>query len=151
MLKQSEPRVLYQTVCDSLWGCLLQFHRLLKQQLSAKEWEKKLPPPPSKTGVSKLVGWRFYLCSQLQLLVFVPVLQEGVLLYLCHWQGLRLRAGIVGIERNIEKKQQQTGQQVSQAFKDLDALIDKASLPQLNDFESTEWFVMCRLRIWSVW
>ena len=43
-------------------------------------------------------------------------------------QGLRLRAGIVGIERNIEKKQQQTGQQVSQAFKDLDALIDKASL-----------------------
>ena len=33
----------------------------------------------------------------------------------------------MGIERNIEKKQQQTGQQVSQAFKDLDALIDKAS------------------------
>ena len=45
----------------------------------------------------------------------------------CLMQGLRLRAGIVGIERNIEKKQQQTGQQVSQAFKDLDALIDKAS------------------------
>ena len=43
-------------------------------------------------------------------------------------QGLRLRAGIVGIERNIEKKQRQTGQQVSQAFKDLDALINKVSL-----------------------
>ena len=34
----------------------------------------------------------------------------------------------MGIERNIEKKQQQTGQQVSQAFKDLDALINKVSL-----------------------
>ena len=50
-------------------------------------------------------------------------------LYVCTVcvQGLKLRAGIVGIERNIEKKQQQTGQQVSQAFKDLDALIDKVS------------------------
>ena len=51
---------------------------------------------------------------------------------ICVGQGLRLRAGIVGIERNIEKKQQQTGQQVSQAFKDLDALINKASLPTYN-------------------
>ena len=34
----------------------------------------------------------------------------------------------MGIERNIERKQQQTGQQVSQAFKDLDALIDKVRL-----------------------
>ena len=45
-------------------------------------------------------------------------------------QGLKLRAGIVGIERNIEKKQQQTGHQVSQAFRDLDALIDKVNLYQ---------------------
>ena len=41
-----------------------------------------------------------------------------------------MRAGIVGIERNIEKKQQQTGHQVSQAFRDLDALIDKVNLYQ---------------------
>ena len=40
-------------------------------------------------------------------------------------QVLKMRAGIVGIERSIEKKQQQTGHEVSQAFKDLDALIDK--------------------------
>ena len=39
-----------------------------------------------------------------------------------------MRAGIVGIERSIEKKQKETDQQVSQAFKDLDALIDKVSL-----------------------
>ena len=53
-------------------------------------------------------------------------------------QGLRLRVGIVGIERNIEKKQQQTGQQVSQAFKDLDALIDidKASPSLAQDYRS---------------
>ena len=51
-------------------------------------------------------------------------------------QGLRLRAGIVGIERNIEKKQQQTGQQVSQAFKDLDALINKASQSHAQDYHS---------------
>ena len=50
----------------------------------------------------------------------------------CVSQGLKLRAGIVGIERNIEKKQQQTGHQVSQAFKDLDALIDKARLLSLS-------------------
>ena len=69
-----------------------------------------------------------------------------------YWQGLRLRAGIVGIERNIEKKQQQTGQQVSQAFKDLDALIDKASLPQLSLLSLlSDCFVVCRLRTWSVW
>ena len=53
------------------------------------------------------------------------------LLCVCVSQGLKLRAGIVGIERNIEKKQQQTGHQVSQAFKDLDALIDKARLLSL--------------------
>ena len=29
----------------------IQFHRLLKQQLQAKEWEKRLPPPPSAKGV----------------------------------------------------------------------------------------------------
>eukprot|EP00731_Ephydatia_muelleri_P031182 Em0022g696a len=37
-----------------------------------------------------------------------------------------VRAGIVGIERNIEKKQRETNQQVTQAFKDIDALIEKA-------------------------
>jgi len=36
-----------------------------------------------------------------------------------------MRAGIVGIERGIEKKQRETDRQVSQAFKDLDALIEK--------------------------
>jgi ESCRT-II complex subunit VPS36 len=40
--------------------------------------------------------------------------------------GLKLRKGIVGIERNMEKKQRESDYQVSVAFKDLDALIDKA-------------------------
>lgn len=40
--------------------------------------------------------------------------------------GLKMRSGIVGIERHIEKKQQETKKEVSQAFKDLDALIEKA-------------------------
>lgn len=40
--------------------------------------------------------------------------------------GLKLRKGIVGIERHIEKKQRESDRQVSGAFKDLDALIDKA-------------------------
>lgn len=40
--------------------------------------------------------------------------------------GLKMRTGIVGIERSIEKKQRETDQEVSQAFKDLDALIEKA-------------------------
>ena len=36
----------------SLPACM-QFHRLLKQQLAAKEWEKSLPPPPKPVqGVS---------------------------------------------------------------------------------------------------
>lgn len=38
----------------------------------------------------------------------------------------KIRAGIVGIERNIEKKQRETDKEVSQAFKDLDGLIEKA-------------------------
>lgn len=37
-----------------------------------------------------------------------------------------MRTGIMGIERSIEKKQRETGKEVSQAFKDLDALIEKA-------------------------
>lgn len=37
-----------------------------------------------------------------------------------------MRTGIMGIERSIEKKQQETGKEVSQAFKDLDGLIEKA-------------------------
>ncbi|XP_065842907.1 vacuolar protein-sorting-associated protein 36-like [Oscarella lobularis] len=38
----------------------------------------------------------------------------------------RMRAGIVGIERNIAEKKRQTDKQLSQAFQDLDALMDKA-------------------------
>ncbi|XP_065886367.1 vacuolar protein-sorting-associated protein 36-like [Dysidea avara] len=41
-------------------------------------------------------------------------------------QGKSLRMGIMSIERNIEKSQQETTKSVSEAFKDLDALIDKA-------------------------
>ena len=40
--------------------------------------------------------------------------------------ALKIRAGIVGIERHIEKKQRETDKEVSQAFKDLDGLIEKA-------------------------
>eukprot|EP00118_Oscarella_pearsei_P005111 m.22919 g.22919 ORF g.22919 m.22919 type:complete len:388 (+) comp28422_c0_seq2:172-1335(+) len=38
----------------------------------------------------------------------------------------RMRAGIVGIERNMAEKKRQTDKQLSQAFQDLDALMDKA-------------------------
>ena len=37
----------------------------------------------------------------------------------------RMRAGIMGIERDIHQKQSRASTQVSEAFKDLDALIGK--------------------------
>ena len=37
----------------------------------------------------------------------------------------RMRAGIMGIERDIHQKQSRASSQVSEAFKDLDALIGK--------------------------
>lgn len=40
--------------------------------------------------------------------------------------ALKMRSGIMGIERGIEKKQRETDKEVNEAFKDLDALIDKA-------------------------
>ncbi|XP_064405346.1 vacuolar protein-sorting-associated protein 36-like [Halichondria panicea] len=39
---------------------------------------------------------------------------------------LKMRSGIMGIERGIERKQKETNKEVNEAFKDLDALIDKA-------------------------
>lgn len=43
-----------------------------------------------------------------------------------HGKGSSLRMGIMGIERSIEKSQQETSKNVSAAFRDLNALIDKA-------------------------
>ena len=40
----------------------------------------------------------------------------------------RMRAGIMGIERDIHQKQSRANAQVSEAFKDLDALIGKVGL-----------------------
>ena len=91
---------------------LLQFLQELRKQLLAKQWEKALPPPASKVLVSVCEGSYMYLTTdpkptgvlahEYYLLNPVSSLQSGI------------RTGIMGIERNIEKKQRETGREVSQ-------------------------------------
>ena len=45
----------------------------------------------------------------------------------------RMRAGIMGIERDIQQKQSRANAQVSEAFKDLDALIGKVAIEPGSD------------------
>lgn len=43
-------------------------------------------------------------------------------------QGHKVRAGIVGIERNLQQKHQATDKSISQAFEDLSKLMEKVSV-----------------------
>lgn len=78
---------------------LFQFLQELRKQLLAKQWEKALPPPAAKVHCVKVQ------CEIIPVLIgqeYVSSMQSGI------------RTGIMGIERNIEKKQRETGKEVSQ-------------------------------------
>jgi ESCRT-II complex subunit VPS36 len=72
------------------------FYSLYKQELLRKAWEIAEKPAAATTTQDKVKP------------------------------SSRLRAGIVGIERSMEEKKHATDKQMSQAFQDLDGLIEKA-------------------------